>query len=98
MPSIEINGVSDTNSVPDAKGASDKDQVDGKTEEDGNAERDFENNNLWKVLSKQIKTLREEMEASRKSAEEGAKDNGGMGFDMPFRCPPKKNEEDDPDK
>ncbi len=39
------------------------------------SDTDLENNQLWQVLSKQVQTLRTEMEESRKSAEDAAENN-----------------------
>lgn len=43
-----------------------------------NPDKDLENNQLWQVLSKQVQTLRTEMEESRKSADDAAKNNANV--------------------
>ncbi len=38
-------------------------------------DKELEDNQLWRVISKQVQTLRAEMEESRKSAEDAEKNN-----------------------
>jgi hypothetical protein len=42
---------------------------------------------LWRVMSKQVKTLRAEMEDARKSAEEAAANNSTNGPSNPASAP-----------
>ncbi len=54
-------------------------EIDGLPETDGEA-GELEHVLLWRVISKQVQTLRDQMEGARKSAEEAAKsgEDGGM--------------------
>lgn len=56
-------------------------EINGDT---GSAEGgNLENNALWRTISKQVETLRTEMEDSRKSAEEAAQ-NASSGESYPY--------------
>ena len=46
---------------------------------DADVDKDLDNNQLWRVISKQVQTLRAEMEGSRKSAEDAKKNSGDGG-------------------